>query len=214
MLLAEMLVLLALDDDGRVARGASTQPAVALGVTGALITDLVLDGHLDLTDGRIRPGKTRPTDPLLDHVLTNVEPHAGKKLKSRLASIKHAGWREVVDRMVERGVLGREKPPLRPTRHPVTDPAAHAELIATVQAAARADTPLDATMATLLALAGPCQMLEIVAPERSERGHAKRRIEEAATQVPAAPAVRAAIEAVQAAVITSIAATSAATTVT
>ena len=116
MLLAEMFVLLALDADGRLARGSSTQPAVAVGVTGALITELALDGHLDLTDGRIRPGKTRPDDPLLDQVLTNVEPHAGKRLKSRLASIKHSGWNEVVDRMIDEGadgILDRRHPAVR-----------------------------------------------------------------------------------------------------
>ena len=109
MLLAEEFVLLALNPDGAVARGASNQPSAAIGVTGALVAELALDGHLDLTDGRIRLTGTRPADPLLAQALDNVAPHEGRKLKSRLGSIKHAGWSEVVDAMVASGTLGREK---------------------------------------------------------------------------------------------------------
>ena len=43
-------------------------------------------------------------------------------------------------------------------------------------------------------------MLEVVAPERADRGKAKRRIAEAAEQVPAAAAVKYVIDATQAAV--------------
>jgi hypothetical protein len=204
MLLAEQFVLLALEPDGRLARGTSNQPAVAIGVTGALVTELALDGHLDLTDGRIHPGTTRPEHPLLAQVLDNLAPHAGKALKRRLGSVKHAGWSEVVEGMIAAGVVGRQKEPLRPTRHPVADPAAHAELLGRVRAAATGDGPLEPEMATLLALAGPCRLLEVVAPVRADRGHAKRRIDGAAQQVPAAPAVKAAIEAVQAATLAAV----------
>lgn len=209
MLIAEEFVLLALQPDGRLVRGASNQPAVALGVTGALVTELAIDGHLDLVDGRIRPTGTRPGHPLLAQVLDNTQRHAGKKLTSRLASIKHSGWPEVVDLMIAEGVLGREHVALRPTRHPVADPAAHAALLAEVRAAAVGRGPLDARLATLLALAGPCQLLEVVAPERRDRKAARRRIDAAADQVPAASAVKAAIEAVQVAVIAAVTAANA-----
>lgn len=200
-LLAEDFVLLALDDDGSVARGISNQPNAAVGVTGALVTELALDGYLDLTDGRIRLTGTRPSDPLLAQALDNVAPHEGKRLKSRLGAIKHAGWSEVVDAMVEAGILGREKGALRATRHPVRDPAAHAALLARVRAAASSDAPLDQRDAVLLALAGPCQMLEVVAPERADRAKAKQRIAQAAEQVPAATAVKHVIEAMQVVII-------------
>lgn len=62
MLLAEDFVLLALDADGTVARGTTNQPA-ALGVTGALITQLAQDGHIDLADGRIRLTGRGPSTP-------------------------------------------------------------------------------------------------------------------------------------------------------
>jgi hypothetical protein len=50
-------------------------------------------------------------------------------------------------------------------------------------------------MATLLALAGACRMLEVVAPNRGERKRAKQRIKEATDQVPVAAAVKYAIDA-------------------
>jgi len=198
VLLAEASVLLALDPDGRLARGLSNQPAAAVGVTGALVTQLAQEGHVDLADGRIRLTGTKPTPPLLAQALENLAPYEGKKLKSRLGSVKHAGWSEVVDAMVDAGILGREKESLHPTRHPVLDGAAHARLLDEVRAAATRDGPLDARNASLLALAGPCQMLEVVAPERSDRAVAKRRIAEASDQVPAAAAVKHVIEAMQA----------------
>ncbi len=207
VLLAETFVLLSLNPDGTLARGTTSQPAVAVGVTGALVTELVQGGNLELTEGRIHLTGSTPTHPLLAQALAGLAPHEGKKLKSRLSSVKHAGWREVVDGMVAAGVLGREKDILRPTRHPVVDIPAHAELLAEVRAAAKGDQPLDPRMATLLALAGPSQMLEVVAPSRSDRAAAKSRIAAAAEQVPAAAAVKHVIDAMHA-VIAGVAAAS------
>ncbi len=199
MLLAEAFVLLALRPEGTPARGRTNQSAVAVGVTGALVTELVQGGHLRLHDGRIHLTGTTPSHPLLAQVLQNLRPHEGKELKRKLAAVKHSGWSEVVDAMVAQGVLGREKAVLRPTRHPVADQAAHAALLAEIRVAASTDGPLDERAATLLALAGPCQMLEVVAPERSDRAMAKRRIAEATEQVPAAAAVKYVIAAMQSA---------------
>lgn len=199
MLLAEEFVLLALDPDGTVARGMSNQPAAAVGVTGALITELVQSGHLAVDDGRIHLTGTRPDHPLLAQALDNVAPHEGKKLKSRLGSIKHAGWREVVDTMVDAGVIGREDHVLRPTRHPVQDRGAHERLVSEVRAAATGQGPLDGRIAALLALAGPSQMLEVLAPDRRDRKVARARIKQAAEQVPAAKAVKYVVDSMNAA---------------
>lgn len=206
VLIAEELVLLALHPDGTLARGQSTQPSVATGVTGALVAELALAGHIDLGDGRIRLTGSRPDHPVLAQALDNLSPHAGKKLKSRLGAVKRAGWSEVVDGMIADGALGRDKASLRPTRHPITDPGRHAQLLARLQQAATADVDLDDRTAVLLALSGPCQLLEVVAPERSDRAEAKRRIAEAADRVPAAGAVKHVIDSVNAAVIATTAA--------
>ena len=206
VLLAEEFVLLALDPDGRPAHGVSNQPAAAVGVTGALVTELVQEGHLDVADGHVRLTGTRPTNRLLAEVLDSLAAHEGKTLKSRLGSVKHSGWTEVVDAMVASGVVGRDKALLRPTRHPVTDKVAHTALLAEVRAAAAGDGPMGPRIATLLALAGPSQLLEVVAPARSDRAHAKQRIAAAAAQVPAAAAVKYVIQSMEAAI--AIAATS------
>ena len=204
MLLAEELVLLALDPDGTLARGASNQSAVVIGVTGALVAELALDGHLDLDDGRIRLTGTRPTDPMLAQALDNVEPHQGKKLKSRLAAIKHSGWTEVVDGLIERGVVGREKEPLRATRHPVLDETTHAEVLGRLRAAAAGTGEVEPRTAVILALSGPCYLLEVVAPDKAGHKHARQRIDHAVDLVPAAGAVKSAIEATQVAVMTAV----------
>ena len=211
MLIAEELVLLALRPDGRLARH-GTQSSVAVGVTGALVAELAIDGHLDLTDGRIRPTGTRPEHPMLAQALDSTARHSGKKLKSRLGSITRAGWSEVLDGMIAAGIVGRDTGPLRPTRHPIADPGAHELLLGEIRAAATGSGPLSPRTATLLALAGPCQLLEVVAPERGDRKAARRRIETAAERVSAAAAVEATIEVTQAAVIAVIAASSVATT--
>lgn len=201
MLIAEEFVLLALDDDGTPARGTMNQSAAEIGVTGALLIELVLQGHVTLDGGRIGLTGTRPDHPMLAKALDNTEPHEGKKLKNRLGSITHAGWSEVVDAMVADGVVGREKHTLRPTRHPVADQAAHAALLSEVRTAAQGSGPLTDRLAALLALAGPCQMLEVVAPDRSDRKRAKERIDTAADQIPAASAVKYVIESAAAAVV-------------
>ena len=124
--------------------------------------------------------------------------------------MKHAGWNEVVDGMIAGGALGRDTTRLRPARHPIADHGPHAQLLARLRQAATTDVDLDDRTAVLLALSGPCQLLEVVAPERRDRSGAKRRISKAADRVPAAGVVRYVIDSVNAAVIvTMVAATTA-----
>ncbi|WP_426571285.1 GOLPH3/VPS74 family protein [Aquihabitans sp. McL0605] len=196
MLIAEAFVLLALAPNGAPARGAANQPAAEVGVTGALIAELVLDGHVTLEGGRIGLTGTAPDHPLLRQALQNVGLRKGRKLKSQLASIRHSGWSEVVDGMVAAGVVGRQRPGrLGPTRHPVLDLAAQDAVLGAVRAAAASDGPIEPRTATLLALSGPCQLLEVVAPDRSARKHAKQRIDHATDQIPTARAVQSVVDA-------------------
>lgn len=65
MLITEQFVLLALDADGTPARGFSNQASAAVGVPGALVTELVQAGHLTVDDGRIGVTSTVPDDPIL-----------------------------------------------------------------------------------------------------------------------------------------------------
>jgi len=198
VLIAEEFVMMAIDPDGTVAR---TQSAAAVGVTGALVAELVHDGHLTLDDGRIHLTGANPQHRLLVRALEGLKPHEGKKLKTTLGSIKHAGWSEVVDSMVDAGVLSRDKQAFRATRHPILDRRAQDLLLGEVRSAAVGDGPLDRRMATLLALAGVCQMLEVVAPSRGDRQKAKQRIKGATDDVPVAAAVKYAIDAMAVVVV-------------
>jgi hypothetical protein len=194
MLIAEAFVLLALKADGTPARGSSSSFAAGIGVTGALIAELVQQGHVQLPEGRIHVTATRPSHALLVQALENLVPHEGKKLKGHLGKVKNAGWSEVVDSMVAAGVLGRERHGIRSTRHPVADPAAHASLVAGVREIALGHGQMEPRTAALLAIAGPCHLLEVIAPDRSDRPAAKRRIAEAAHLVPVTEAVKHAVD--------------------
>jgi Golgi phosphoprotein 3 (GPP34) len=201
MLLAEEFVLLALTPEGVPARGYTNHSASAVGVTGALLTELSQEGHFALIGGEIHVTGTKPSHPLLLQVLDNVLPHDGKKLKRCLSNIKHSGWSEVVDLMIEHGKLGREQHPLHPTRHPVLCLEQQTEILHRVRAAASSGESMDDRTATLLALAGPCQLLEVVAPDRADRKLAKRRIEEATERVPVADAVKYVVDAAASAAV-------------
>ena len=58
-------------------------------------------------------------------------------------------------------------------------PAAQDAIIERLRHAAASDEPLDARTAVLLSMTGPAQLLEVVAPERATRKHARRRIDHA-----------------------------------
>ena len=64
VLIAEMLLLVAVNDKGRVPFGSDS--FVNIGLTGALLAELAIDGRLTIDeDGTVRAGDTRPGDVLL-----------------------------------------------------------------------------------------------------------------------------------------------------
>ena len=128
VLIAEMLLLVAVNDKGRVPFGSDS--FVNIGLTGALLAELAIDGRLTIDeDGTVRAGDTRPGDVLLAEAYDAVREHLeGRKAKRVIGGLsRHIGGsrKRVVDRLVEGGVLGRDRPSaFRPTRHPVRDRAA------------------------------------------------------------------------------------------
>lgn len=184
MLIAEEFVLLCLRPNGRLARLGHFD-SLAAGPKGALLAELLIGGHLESTDDAIGPTGTRPDDPLLSQVLDNTAAIAGKTLTSaRVRSIKGAGWNEVADKMVAAGLIGPRRFPPVPARWSVLDAPTHERIVAQVRSAAVGNSPLDERTAILLALAGHCQALEIVAPDRADRETAKKRIAAATESVP------------------------------
>jgi Golgi phosphoprotein 3 (GPP34) len=97
-------------------------------------------------------------------------------------------WNRVVGRLINAGVLGRDRPSLlRPTRHPVLDTAARQVVLDQIRAAG--EGPVSPQVAVVLALIGPCRLLERVAPDPGTRGEAKRRIDRVTAETPLAPGV-------------------------
>jgi len=194
VLIAEMLLLVAVNDKGHVPLG-SGDAFVAVGLTGALLAELAIDGRLTIAeDGTVRIGDTGPDDVLLADAYHAVREHLeGRKARRVIGGLSRrigGSRKRVVDRLVDDGVLGRDKPSaFRPTRHPVLDTAARQAVLDQVRAAATGDGPVRPDVAVVLALSGPCRLLERVAPERSTRGEAKRRIARATAETPFAPSV-------------------------
>ena len=211
VLIAEKLLLVAVDDKGHVPAGSDA--FVKVGLTGALLAELAIGGQLTIgTDGTVRIGDARPGEELLADVYDAVRDHLeGKKAKQVIGGLnRHIGGSRdrVVDRLVSAGVLGRDRPSvLRPTRHPVLDTAARQAVLDQVRAAARGEAPVRPGVVVVLALAGPCRLLERVAPDRGTRGAAKKQIARAAAATPFAPGVATIIDEL----ITAVAVTAATT---
>ena len=194
MLIAEMFLLVAVNERGHVSPW-SGGSFVQVGLNGALLAELAINGQLTIADDRtIWAGETRPDDELLSDVYDAVRVHLqGRKAKRVISGLsRHIGgsWNRVVDRLAHTGVLGRARPSIwRPTQHPVIDTATHQAVLDQVRAAATGQGPVPPDVAVVLALAGPCRLLERVAPDRGTRREAKKRIARATAETPFAPGV-------------------------
>ena len=188
-----MLLLIALDDKGHVPVGSGA--LIQVGMTGALLADLAIDGRLAVAqDGTVRAGDTRPGNELLADVCDAVREHLqGRDVRQVIGGLSHhigGSWDRVVDRLIDAGVLGRDRPSLlRPTRHPVLDTAARQAVLDQIRAATAGDGPVSPQVAVVLALIGPCRLLERVAPDPGTRGEARRRIDCVTAETAFAPGV-------------------------
>ena len=188
-----MLLLTALNDKGQVPVGSGG--LIQAGVTGALLAELAIDGRLAIAeDGTVRAADTRPGDELLGDVYDAVREHLqGRTARQVIGGLSHhigGSWDRVVGRLTDAGVLGRDKPSLlRTTRHPVLDTAARQAVLDQIRAAAAGQGPVSPQVAVVLALIGPCRLLERVAPDPGTRGETKRRIDRVVAETPFAPAV-------------------------
>ena len=188
-----MLLLTALNDKGQVPVGSGA--LIRVGLTGALLADLAIDGGLAVADdGTVRAGDTRPGDELLADVYDAVREHLqGRNVRHVIGGLSHhigGSWDRVTGRLVHAGVLGRDRRSLlRPARYPVLDMAARQAVVAQIRAAAAGEGPVPPQVAVVLALIGPCRLLERVAPDPATRGEAQRRIDRVTAETPLAPGV-------------------------
>jgi len=187
MLLAEELALVAIrPDSGRHELGNREQLNACL--AGLLVAELLLEGAAgpgDRDDRIVRIGGRALPSPVLA-AAADIVAEKGPKMKAVLSHMSRglqervdmSTWDAVASGLVGAGVLGPASGGLR-SRHPLIDPAARDALVGRLQTAAAGDGPLEARTALVLSMTGPAQLLEVVAPERSSRKHARNRIDHA-----------------------------------
>ena len=198
MLLAEELLLLGLDPvKGTVVNNARQE--LLVGLAGALVGELALLGLVDLSGKRFIAVGSPPGDPLLAAAHQALAQSTGRRAAAQLRGLdKRIGgvWPRLVDGLADRGVLGRHRDHVSwftwfpVTRHPLRQPEAREEVLERVRAAAAGEGEIEPRTAVVLALAGPSRLLEVVAPDKASRPHAKRRIETASELTPVAPVVK------------------------
>lgn len=187
VLLAEELALIAINEEsGRHALGTRDQLNACL--AGLLLAELVLDGAAAPSDAKatiVRTAEQAPTSPLLSAV-ADVIAEKGPKIKAVLSHMSRGldhrlgsgTWDAVIAGLVATGAVAPGDGGLWP-RHEVTDRALRNTLINRLRVAAAGDEPLDVRSALVLSMTGPAHLLEVVAPERRARKHARQRIDHA-----------------------------------
>ncbi|CAN5808556.1 MAG: GOLPH3/VPS74 family protein [Ilumatobacteraceae bacterium] len=223
MLLADELVLVAIDlDSGRHRLGTRDQLNACL--AGLLVIELVLDGHAEAaaSERELAIVGDRPVHPVLaaaaevlaekDGRIKGALSHMDRGLRDRLGT---GTWDTLAAALVDDGSLEAVEGGLR-DKWIVHDPAARDRIIATLRQAADGDEPMEVRTAALLSMTGPAQLLEVVAPDRAGRKHARRRIDHAldgASLQPISASVRRVLaEAAAVAAATAVAASAAAAT--
>ena len=205
--LADELLLVALHRQGR-APAAATRAALAHGLAGGLVLELLLRGAVEVS-GRVllaRPGRVTG-DELLDDALARLRasrrPHSVDRWIRVLARRPSSLQSCLAGRLVQAGVLREEVRrvlgvlPVR--RHAVADQAAVAGLRARLRAALLGDGVLEPRTASLVVLVGACGLVDVLVA-RPERRGARGRAAQLAEHDPAAAAVTAAIRRAQAGV--------------
>jgi Golgi phosphoprotein 3 GPP34 len=199
-LIAEQLLLLAYRPDG-TARGKGTELDMGLG--GALLTELAMDGYVEVGDKQVRAnrGRPRPEHPALAAALAEVEAKA-RRPEACVLKVSKGARLALLAALVERGVLTRE--PRRVFgvfpgwRFPVADPAPRAEVLGRLRDAVIEGAEPDQRTAALAGLVQAAGLARRVFPDDDQRA-VKARLKEIAEGDWAAGAVRKAIRAARAA---------------
>lgn len=187
MNLAEELALVAIDpSSGRHALGLRSELNACL--AGLLVAELLLDGVVEIGDKEDRlvvTGKAGPTTRSLA-AATAVVIDRGPKIKAILSHMDRGlaqllglgTWDATVSSLVEDGVLAAKRRGVR-SRNDVLQPFVRDATVAALRVAAAGDSALEPRTAALLSMTGPAHLLEVVAPNRSMRQHARHRMDTA-----------------------------------
>ena len=192
MHLAEELALVAIDpSSGRHGLGLRSELNACL--AGLLVAELLIDGVIEIGDKDDRvvvTGKPVPTSKLLA-AATAVVIEKGPKVKAILSHMDRGlaqrlglgTWDAVVSNLVDAGVLAATHRGVR-SRNEVVLPFVRDASVAALRVAASGDAAMEPRVAALLSMTGPAHLLEVVAPTRSTRRHARDRIDSALSGTP------------------------------
>lgn len=187
LLLAEQLALLAMkEDSGRHALGKRSQLNACM--AGLLLAELVLDGHDRTVNGEktiaLLPGppSVSPTLAAAGQIVADKGPKIKAVLSHMDRGLKQAlgrgTWVNSLGALFDTGCVEPDGGGRGPQRD---------ALVADLRRAAAGDNVLDPRTALLLAMTGPAHLLELVAPERDGRRHARRRIDHVLNGSPVEP---------------------------
>lgn len=210
MLITEQLFLLLTRDDGKPVNAFAYN---AYGLAAAAIADLVLAQRISLSDDkdpRVHVASSEPTgDRVLDHALNRLRERDGKKLSSLVQDGKVNPETEVVAALQRAGVVAVEAKRYLgfvPEKRPTLDPTPERTVRERLRAVLAGSTPTvqEATLLSILqGLDVAHTALKEEAPGMSKRD-LKKRIEQAAGEVPEGTAVAKAVEALNTVLLTSV----------
>jgi hypothetical protein len=187
MLLAEELALVAINpSSGR--HGLGLRAEINACLAGLLVAELILDDVIAPGDktGRVAiTGRVEPKGVTLA-AATAVVIDKGPKLKAILSGmdrglsrrIGFGTWDTTVAGLADAGVVEATSGGVRP-RNNLIQGFVRDSTVAALRHAAAGDGALDLRTSALLSMTGPAKLLEVVAPDRKARGHARNRIDHA-----------------------------------
>lgn len=170
MLIAEELFLLLRRDDGKPENAFAFE---AYGLVGAVLTDLLLAGRVDIGDGKdpvlTVTSSTTTGHPVLDGALARLEQRPGKKLSAHIGdgklnpadTIAASLSRAEVIRVEEKKAFG-----LVPARYPVVDPGPEREVRHRLRSVLAGATPTPADGSLLSILQGLDVAQKVLAEEK------------------------------------------------
>jgi len=187
MLLAEELALVAINpSSGR--HGVGLRAEINACLAGLLVAELVLDDVIAPGEKGDRVAITGRAEPkgLALAAATTVVIDKGPKIKAILSGMDRGlsrkiglgTWDATVAGLAEAGVVKATSGGVRP-RNTVIQGFVRDSTVAALRQAAAGDGVLELRTAALLSMTGPAKLLEVVAPDRKARGHARGRIDHA-----------------------------------
>ncbi|MEY2583406.1 MAG: hypothetical protein QOE09_3255 [Ilumatobacteraceae bacterium] len=191
MNLAEELALVAIDPSSGH-HGLGLRSELNASLAGLLVAELLLDGVVaggDKPDRLVVTGNVEPKTKILA-AATAVVIERGPKIKAVLSHMDRGlahllgmgTWDAVVSGLVAAGVLAATRG-VR-SRNDVLQPFVRDASVAALRVAAAGDSALEPRVGALLSMSGPAHLLEVVAPDRSARRHARDRIDHALDATP------------------------------